>query len=83
MLVNNRFKAIEEEKKKQEELKQLQQYNFDMSKGTDKHIEQVILVKPTTENEDKILTLRFTVRATRAKLQELKKFLKDGGYDYE
>ena len=83
MIVNNRFKAIEEEKKKQEELKQLQQYNFDMSKGADKHIEQLILVKPTIVNEDKILTLRFTVKATRSKLQELKKFLKDGGYDYE
>ena len=41
---------------------------------------------PTTKPEkdpNQILTLRFTVTATRAKLKELKTFLDNGGYDYE
>ena len=83
MIVNNRFKAIEEEKKKQEELKQLQQFIVNKAKESDKYIEKETLIAPTIVNEDKILTLKFTVKATRSKLQELKKFLKDGGYDYE
>ena len=83
MIVNNRFKAIEEEKKKQEELKQLQQFIVNKAKESDKYIEKETLIAPTIVNEDKILTLKFTVKATRSKLQELKKFLKDGGYYYE
>lgn len=33
--------------------------------------------------EEKVLTLRFTVRGTRTKLKALKQFLIDGGYEYE
>ena len=35
------------------------------------------------QKEEPKLTLRFTVRATRTKLKELKKFLDEGGYIYE
>ena len=35
------------------------------------------------KDPNQILTLRFTVTATRAKLIELRNFLKDGGYQYE
>lgn len=35
------------------------------------------------KDPNQILTLRFTVTATRAKLKELKTFLDNGGYDYE
>lgn len=38
---------------------------------------------PTEQQEEPKLTLRFTVRATRTKLKELKKFLDEGGYTYE
>lgn len=39
-------------------------------------------VKPAKSPDD-VLTLAFTVTATRAKLIELKRFLDDGGYTYE
>lgn len=96
--VTSRYKAIEEEKKKQEELKQKQLEeakriadenirvqteetkkaldNFNVSKT-------VVLQKPIEEKQEEILTLKFTVRGTRAKLKELKQFLESGGYDYE
>ena len=83
--VTNRFKAIEEEKKKQEQEKQLQDFVVDVAKESDKYVEkQEILQAPIEEKQqEEILTLRFTVKATRTKLKELKEFLTNGGYDYE
>lgn len=43
---------------------------------------ETILKAPTLESEE-IYTLTFKVRATKRKLSELKRFLVDGGYDYE
>lgn len=86
--VANRHKLLEEERKRQEEkLKELEE----VSKLTNANIPnetpstaQEILAKPTIkEKQEEILTLRFTVRGTRNKLKELKKFLEEGGYDYE
>lgn len=85
--VTNRFKAIEEEKKKQEEIKQkeLQQ----QEKFSHEVIEQElnvaneILEQPKEEIKEEILTLKFTVKGTRSKLKALKEFLEQGGYDYE
>ncbi len=86
--VANRHKLLEEERKRQEEkLKELEE----VSKLTNANIPneipstaQEILTKPTVEKkQEEILTLNFKVRATRSKLKELKKFLEDGGYDYE
>ncbi len=79
--VTNRYKAIEEEKKKQEELIE------ETSKSviiTNKEKEK-ILTAPIIEEEkqEEILTLKFTVKATRSKLKELKQFLDNGGYKYE
>lgn len=80
--VNNRFKAIEEEKKKQEQKKELQKFIVDTAKESDKYSDkQGILQTPVVE--EKQYTLRFTVKATKIKLVELKKFLNDGGYIYE
>ena len=97
--VTNRFKAIEEEKKRQEELKQRQME--EVQKIADENIkaqteatkqaldnfrvtEQEVLQAPTVEEKQgEILTLKFTVRGTRTKLRELKQFLEGGGYDYE
>ena len=96
--VTNRFKAIEEEKKKQEELKQKQleeaQRMADeniraQTEETKKALDNfnvsktVVLQKPVEEKQEEILTLKFTVRGTRTKLKELKQFLESGGYDYE
>lgn len=87
--VTNRFKAIEEEKKKIEQEKELQEFVVDTAKESDKYSEQIILNAPSVEKKteeektEEILTLKFTVRGTRTKLKELKQFLESGGYDYE
>ncbi len=77
--VTNRFKAIEEEKKKQEELV------AELSKSVimTKEEKTEILQAPIKENQEEILTLRFTVKATKTKLKQLKEFLINGGYEYE
>ena len=82
--VTNRFKAIEEEKKKIEQEKELQKFVVDTAKESDKYSEQIILNAPSIEEKtEETLTLKFTVRGTRTKLKELKQFLESGGYDYE
>ena len=85
--VTNRFKAIEEEKKKQEELinKRLEEQTKATQEALNRFIpeEQKTLQAPVEEKQEEILTLRFTVKATRTKLKELKQFLENGGYEYE
>lgn len=96
--VTSRYKAIEEEKKKQEELKQKQLEEAQriadenirvQTEETKKALDNfnvnktVVLQKPVEEKQEEILTLKFIVRGTRAKLKELKQFLESGGYDYE
>ena len=96
--VTNRFKAIEEEKKRQEELKQKQLEEAQriadenirvQTEETKKALDNfnvsktVVLQKPIEEKQEEILTLKFTVKGTRTKLKELKQFLESGGYDYE
>lgn len=87
-MVTNRFKAIEEEKKRQEQ----KVVHIEMNKDheiTQKSYEQLESVfnkpleQPKEEKTEGILTLKFTVRGTRTKLRELKQFLESGGYDYE
>lgn len=86
--VTNRFKAIEEEKKKQEEkvVHIEMNQNHEISKRTYEELENVMnkpLQAPVEETQEEILTLRFTVKGTRIKLKALKEFLENGGYDYE
>ncbi len=96
--VTNRFKTIEEEKKRQEEIKQKQLEEAqkiadeNIKKQTEKTkkaldnfnlTHQEILQAPVEEKQEEILTLKFTVKGTRKKLRELKQFLESGGYDYE
>lgn len=91
--VINRHKLLDEEKKKQEELKNKQleevQKQVDMSikeqeLATQKALNNFVIEAPKVEEErEEILTLRFTVKATSTKLKKLKDFLIQGGYDYE
>lgn len=86
--VTNRFKAIEEEKKKEEQkvVHIEMNENHEISKESYKQLENIFnkpLEQPKKEIKEDILTLRFTVRGTRTKLKELKQFLENGGYDYE
>lgn len=95
--VTNRFKAIEEEKKRHEELKQKQleearriaEQNIKMQEEEAKRaldnfvVPEVLQAPVIEEKQEEILTLKFAVRGTRKKLKELKQFLESGGYDYE
>lgn len=77
--VTNRFKAIEEEKRKQEE------FIKEATRAViiPKEEIQEILQAPVEEKQEDTLTLKFTVRGTKTKLKALKEFLENGGYDYE
>lgn len=95
--ITNRFKAIEEEKRRQEEIakrtfdaafneKEITQEDKKMVNGfINRAVERdTVLQAPTIEEKkEEILTLNFTVKGTRTKLKELKEFLESGGYDYE
>lgn len=84
--VANRHKLLEEERKRQEKWKKTEQVIIDSAKKSDKYAEEVeVLQSPVEELQDQedILTLKFTVKGTRTKLRELKQFLENGGYDYE
>ena len=81
--MTNRFKAIEEEMLKQEQLVKQRLENEQMlAQEAIKPFEQA-LEQPKEEKQEDILTLKFTVRGTRTKLKALKEFLENGGYDYE
>ena len=91
--VANRHKLLEEEKRKQNELKNKEleeaQKQADLSIReqeieTKKALDNFVIEAPKVEQkQEPILILKFKARGTRTKLKELKKFLEDGGYDYE
>lgn len=77
--VTERLKAIEEEKKRQEELATHQAARQEESE----HQKPQPIEAPVEQQEEKEYTLSFKVTATKPKLRELKKFLDDGGFKYE
>lgn len=86
--VTDRFKAIEEEKKKEDEkvIHIEMNKNHEIKKESHEQIENIFnkpLEQPKEEIQEDILTLIFTVRGTRTKLKALKQFLENGGYEYE
>lgn len=90
--VANRHKLLEEEKRKQEELKnkQLEEaqrqadiYIKEQEIATKNALDNFVIEAPKVEEQEEILVLKFTVKGTKTKLKELKKFLDEGGYDYE
>ena len=95
--VTNRFKAIEEEKRKLEKEQELQKEIVEIAKESDKYVDTHVptieevpqmtietpLEAPTIVETEEILTLKFTVKGTRTKLRALKEFLINGGYEYE
>lgn len=80
--VNDRFKAIEEEKAKLEIVKESDKDSNNYV-PTIEEVPQMALEAPTIVEIDEILTLKFTVRGTRTQLKALKEFLEKGNYDYE
>jgi len=86
--VANRHKALEEEKRKQEEstIHVKTNENHELTKSSYENLEKIFnkpLEQPKEEKQENILTLKFTVRETRTKLKALKEFLEKGEYDYE
>ena len=85
--VTNRFKAIEEEKKKEEQkvVHIEMNENHEITKKSYEQLESIFnkpLEQPKEEKEE-VLTLKFTVKGTKTKLRALKEFLINGGYEYE
>lgn len=90
--VTNRFKAIEDERKKQEEIKQKQleearkiaEENIkNQTQATKQALDNFVIEKPIEVKQEGKLVLRFKVRGTKAQLKALKEFLINGGYEYE
>lgn len=82
--VINRTKAVEEAQRIVDENIKAQTEATKQALDNFRVTEQEILQAPTVEEkQEKILTLRFTVKGTRTKLKALKEFLVNGGYEYE
>lgn len=84
--VSNRFKAIEEEKKKQEQIvNQRMEEEKKLGQEAIKPFKEVAPLETPKieEKQEEIFTLKFTVKGTRTKLKELKQFLENGNYNYE
>lgn len=87
--VTNRFKAIEEEKRKQEEkvVHIEMNENYEISKRSYEELENVInkpLEQPITEKQEELFTMSFKVKnEPKSRLKLIKEFLENGGYDYE
>lgn len=81
--VANRYKAIEAAKAAEEERKAREQAAAEAAAKVE------AVAPPTVEpiappvEEEKVYTLKFTVKATMPQLKALKEFLNNGGYDYE
>lgn len=81
--VANRYKAIEAEKAREAERKA----KAEAVKATENKVDEAIkpakvIIEPP-KVEEPILTVKFTVKGTKAKLQELKAYLERNGFDYE
>ena len=82
-MVANRYKAIEAAKAAEEERKAREQAEAEAAAKVE------AIAPPTVEpiappvEEEKVYTLKFTVKATMPQLKALKEFLNNGGYDYE
>lgn len=85
--VATRHKAIEEEKKREEERKAQEE----AARAAAEKVASVVetLTPPTVETlvapvvEEPVLTVKFTVKGTRAQLRALKEYLKNNNYDFE
>ena len=84
--VINRHKLLEEEKRKKEELKEklVQQMSEEANRAIEIKKTQEILQAPKVEEKEERFTMNFKVKnETKSRLRLIKKFLEDGGYDYE
>ena len=85
VVVSERIQRIAEEKKRQAERQKLREGQAEVVEKIEKVIElKAPTQAPTVEQPiEKLMTATFKVTATKEKLIELKRFLRDGGYIYE
>lgn len=84
--VKARAKAVQEEQARQEaeaEKRAAEAQRVEAIKAAIPEAPAAVEAPAEVQQEEPKLTLRFTVKATRSKLRELKKFLDEGGYTYE
>ena len=84
--VKARAKAVQEEQTRQEaeaEKRAAEAQRVEAIKAAIPEAPAAIEAPAEVQPEEPKLTLRFTVKATKTKLRELKKFLDEGGYIYE
>lgn len=84
--VANRHRLLEEEKKRKEELKEklVQQMSEEANKAIEIKKTQEIIQAPKVEESEERFTMNFKVKnETKPRLRLIKKFLDEGGYDYE
>lgn len=77
--VTSRHKAIEEAKAKEEELKAKEQAEKEAVQKVEKVVET--LTPPTVEEQEPIITAKFTIRGTRTQLKEVKNFILSKGVE--
>ena len=83
--VAEKYRAIEAEKAKEAERQARAEAEQKAAEKVDTVVETLTpptAIEPPVE-EEKILTLKFTVKGTLPQLKALKEFLNNGGYDYE
>lgn len=81
--VTNRFKAIEEEKRKQDKITSKDEELINDFINRARERDKVLQAQVEEKQEEKIFTITFTVTGTATKLKILKQYLLDGGYQYE
>ena len=89
----NVSRAITEVMNRKEQLRQLEEQKVNENLEAEKKViednlsnlrKQTIEVDlQAPKKQEEVFTLKFTVKATKVKLKELKEFLDNGGYDYE
>lgn len=83
--VKARTKAVQEEQARQAaeaERKAAEAQRVEAIKAAIPEAPAAVEAPAEVQQEEPKLTLRFTVKATKTKLRELKKFLDEGGYEY-
>ena len=81
--VKARAKAVQEEQARQEAEAEKRAAEAQRVEAIKAAAPEVIAAPAEVQPEEPKLTLRFTVKATKTKLRELKNFLDEEGYEYE
>ena len=81
--VKARAKAVQEEQARQEAEAEKRAAGAQRVEAIKAAAPEVIAAPAEVQPEEPKLTLRFTVKATKTKLRELKNFLDEEGYEYE